>query len=67
MTAEDSAIEALVRHTVATALTLPCREATKLLKGLLILGGEHPALELVRVAYHGLHTSEQQLELLAKQ
>jgi hypothetical protein len=63
---DDQAIELVVQQTVATALELPCRDALNLLRGLLVLGGEHAALDHVRKAYKGLSESELQLELLVR-
>lgn len=66
MTTDEDDVSRLVRTTVSTALQLPCREALALLRGLLILGGEHDALDPVRKAYTAMNDSEAQLELIAR-
>lgn len=67
MNTDDQAIQTLVRTTVSAALNMPCRDAVALLKGLLLLGGEHSSLDPVRAAYVALHETESQLELIARE
>lgn len=62
---EERIIEQFVQGAVAHALDLPCREAASFLHGLLLIGGEHAALDPVRKAYALLDQSESQLELIA--
>lgn len=50
----------------AAARQMPCRDAVRLLHGLLLIGGDHDAMEPVRNLYISLHSCEQQLDLLSK-
>ena len=67
MISDDEAVRLLIRGVVAQARRLPCREAADSLRGLLVLGGDHPALDEVRAIYVTLNQCESQLELLASQ
>lgn len=66
MTSDRAAVDYLVKHTVTTARDLPCRDAAQLLRGLLVLGGEHDALDPVRQLYVALNKCDAQLELLTR-
>lgn len=66
MTTEKEAIDALVRATVRSALSVPCHDGRTILRGLLALGGEHESLDAVRVAYRALTEGEHQLEQIAR-
>lgn len=59
---DQAAIAALMRCVVANALNAPTRESRALLKGLLVVGGDHDALDRIRDAYTHLTRAEEHLE-----
>ncbi|GEM_PF-5859322 len=54
-----------VAELIERARALPLREAVGMLRGALLIGGEHEALEAVRGAYIQISTGDAQLELIA--
>lgn len=67
MTTEEQHAVAATVSTVATyARELPCRDAARVLRGLLVIGGDHEALAPIRDLYHTLCDCEQQLDFLTR-
>lgn len=62
---EDEAIECYLQHLAGLARTLPIHDACAILRGALLVGEGHPALDRVGAAYVQLNAADDQLELLA--
>lgn len=61
---EQAAISLFVAHSIACARSMPIEKARCFLKGLLLVGEEHPALDSLREVYADLcAVDEAQLRL----
>lgn len=62
---ESESVNFAVQNVISAAQSLPCRDASKLLHGFLLIAGGDQFPE-IRALYQTLNSCEQQLDLIAQ-